>query len=75
MSDRAARLIASGFVVGAGGITFSLGMVARAVNHVNGDGGQAAGTFLIVGGIIAFLMDWIMSWRDELRKRPPGAGD
>ena len=64
MTNQQCRLISSAIVILAGGVTLSLGLLARATN-IYGSGGEAAGTIILIAGAIMFLKDYIKSHQDN----------
>jgi len=70
MSIRGYRLIGSAIVVAGGGITFSLGLLARAHDRLYGDGGETVGLMILVPGAALFAADWLVSWLEDRRRNP-----
>ena len=60
MTNQQCRLIASAIVIMAGGLTLSLGLIARAIN-IYGSGGEAAGTIILLAGAGMFIAEYIKS--------------
>jgi len=69
MSNRAARLIATGVVAAGGGLTLAVGSLARSPQYNYGDAPQMAGLLMLVVAATLCLIDWIDSWREDRRNK------
>ena len=61
MTNLQTKLIASAIIILAGGLTLSLGLIAKSTNLLYGQGGEVVGGIILTIGCILFYVNYVKS--------------